>query len=194
MKQGLLNRGVRCESGFEAGTILKQESWFHRHGRKHCIMPTAINYRANIHALKQEGCTHVVVTTACGSLKEEYQPGDIVFPDQFIDRTTKRVSTFYDGCEGSPVGICHIPMHEPYCPDTRKVRSGSSIAIVMYPTWEVSCHWKIFVVNLLKILHDYPHYSSWEVHFLVEPFPQCTRYIYICWYISRAQNFSKPAT
>ena len=76
----------------------------------------------------------MVVTTACGSLKEEYQPGDIVFPDQFIDRTTKRVSTFYDGCEGSPVGICHIPMHEPYCPDTRKVRSGSSIAIVMYPT------------------------------------------------------------
>lgn len=84
-------------------------------------MPTDINYRANIYALKQEGCTHVVVTTACGSLKEEYKPGDLVFPDQFIDRTTKRVSTFYDGKEGSPVGICHMPMHDPYCPHTRKV-------------------------------------------------------------------------
>lgn len=84
-------------------------------------MPTDINYRANIYALKEEGCTHVVVTTACGSLKEEYKPGDLVFPDQFIDRTTKRVSTFYDGKEGSPVGICHIPMHDPYCPHTRKV-------------------------------------------------------------------------
>lgn len=84
-------------------------------------MPTDINYRANIYALKEEGCTHVVVTTACGSLKEEYKPGDLVFPDQFIDRTTKRVSTFYDGKEGSPAGICHIPMHDPYCPHTRKV-------------------------------------------------------------------------
>ncbi|KAL9951940.1 hypothetical protein ACROYT_G044696 [Oculina patagonica] len=92
-----------------------------RHGRKHTVMPTDINYRANIYALKEEGCTHVVVTTACGSLKEEYKPGDLVFPDQFIDRTTKRVSTFYDGKEGSPVGICHIPMHDPYCSHTRKI-------------------------------------------------------------------------
>ena len=87
-------------------------------------MPTDINYRANIYALKEEGCTHVVVTTACGSLKEEYKPGDLVFPDQFIDRTTKRVSTFYDGKEGSPAGICHIPMHDPYCAHTRKVSAA----------------------------------------------------------------------
>jgi len=84
-------------------------------------MPTDINYRANIYALKEEGCTHLVVTTACGSLKEKFKPGDLVFPDQFIDRTTKRVSTFYDGKEGSPAGICHMPMHDPYCPHTRKV-------------------------------------------------------------------------
>ena len=94
---------------------------FHRHGRKHDVMPTDINYRANIYALKEEGCSHIVVTTACGSLRDEYKPADLVFPDQFIDRTTKRLSTFYDGKKGSPVGICHIPMHEPYCPHTRKV-------------------------------------------------------------------------
>ncbi|MBN3273331.1 MTAP phosphorylase, partial [Polyodon spathula] len=57
-----------------------------RHGRQHTIMPTNVNHRANIWALKEEGCTHLVVTTACGSLKEEIQPGDIVIIDQFIDR------------------------------------------------------------------------------------------------------------
>ncbi|XP_068727911.1 S-methyl-5'-thioadenosine phosphorylase-like isoform X1 [Montipora capricornis] len=92
-----------------------------RHGRKHEIMPSHINYRANIYALKEEGCSHVVVTTACGSLREEYKPGDLVFPDQFIDRTHKRESTFYDGKHGSPAGICHMPMHEAYCSETRKV-------------------------------------------------------------------------
>lgn len=58
----------------------------YRHGRHHTIMPTNVNYRANIWALKAEGCTHVLATTACGSLREEIQPGDIVILDQFIDR------------------------------------------------------------------------------------------------------------
>uniref|UniRef100_A0A9L0K6R7 Nucleoside phosphorylase domain-containing protein n=1 Tax=Equus asinus TaxID=9793 RepID=A0A9L0K6R7_EQUAS len=48
-------------------------------------MPSEVNYRANIWALKEEGCTHVIVTTACGSLREEIRPGDIVIIDQFID-------------------------------------------------------------------------------------------------------------
>ncbi|XP_049751389.1 S-methyl-5'-thioadenosine phosphorylase isoform X8 [Elephas maximus indicus] len=56
-----------------------------RHGRQHTIMPSKVNYQANIWALKEEGCTHVIVTTACGSLREEVQPGDIVIIDQFID-------------------------------------------------------------------------------------------------------------
>ena len=57
-----------------------------RHNRKHGIMPTNINYRANVWALKEEGCTHVIVSTACGSLQEEIAPGDLVILDQFIDR------------------------------------------------------------------------------------------------------------
>lgn len=57
-----------------------------RHGRYHTISPSNINYRANIWALKEEGCTHVVATTACGSLQDYICPGDIVFLDQFIDR------------------------------------------------------------------------------------------------------------
>lgn len=92
-----------------------------RHGRKHSIYPTAVNYRANIEALRGEGCTHVLVTTACGSLQEQYQPGDIVVIDQFIDRTTKRASTFYDGSVPDFKGVCHIPMHTPFCTDTRQM-------------------------------------------------------------------------
>lgn len=59
---------------------------FCRHGRQHTIMPSNVNYQANIWALREEGCTHLLVTTACGSLREEIQPGDIVLIDQFIDR------------------------------------------------------------------------------------------------------------
>ncbi|XP_046361650.2 S-methyl-5'-thioadenosine phosphorylase-like isoform X1 [Haliotis rufescens] len=95
-----------------------------RHGRQHTIMPSNINYRANIEALKAEGCTHLVVTTACGSLHEDMHPGDIVLIDQFIDRTQKRAQTFYDGSSSSLPGVCHIPMNEPFCSRTRQILSG----------------------------------------------------------------------
>eukprot|EP00121_Abeoforma_whisleri_P003847 Awhi_evm1s3466 len=62
-------------------------------------------------ALKEEGCTHVLVSTACGSLREEIAPGNFVFIDQGIDRTTKREQTFYDGKEGHPAGICHVTIY-----------------------------------------------------------------------------------
>lgn len=84
-------------------------------------MPTNVNYQANIHALKQEGCSHVIATTACGSLREEFCPGDFAILDQFIDRTTKRCSTFYDGAATSPAGVCHIPMAFPFCERTRQL-------------------------------------------------------------------------
>ncbi|XP_052573713.1 S-methyl-5'-thioadenosine phosphorylase [Peromyscus californicus insignis] len=92
-----------------------------RHGRQHTIMPSKVNYQANIWALKEEGCTHVIVTTACGSLREEIQPGDMVIIDQFIDRTSLRPQTFYDGSHCGARGVCHIPMAEPFCPKTREV-------------------------------------------------------------------------
>lgn len=84
-------------------------------------MPSCINYRANIHALKAEGCTHVLATSACGSLQEYIQPGVLAFPNQFIDRTTKRQQTFYDGSSPEYSGVCHIPMDDPFCVRTRKI-------------------------------------------------------------------------
>lgn len=90
-----------------------------RHGRKHSIMPSNVNYRANIWALKNVGCTHVIVSTATGSLQEDIKPGDIVIIDNFIDRTTKRNQTFYDGRELSPFGVCHLPMEPAFCERSR---------------------------------------------------------------------------
>ncbi len=87
-----------------------------RHGKRHTINPTNVNYRANIWALKEQGCTHIISTTACGSLREGIKPGHLVFCDQFIDRTTKRASTFYDGDK-----VCHIPMAEPFCKKLRNL-------------------------------------------------------------------------
>ena len=80
-----------------------------RHGPGHTISPTNVNYRANIHALKDVGCTHILAVTACGSLRKRIEPGHFVFPDQFIDRTTKRISTFFDGSD-----VMHVSMGSPF--------------------------------------------------------------------------------
>ncbi|XP_063933271.1 S-methyl-5'-thioadenosine phosphorylase-like [Zophobas morio] len=99
----------------EVGTIAGVDCvLLSRHGRSHSIQPTNINFRANIWALKEEGCTHILASTACGSLRQEIEPGHFVFIDQAIDRTTKRVQTFYDGVVGHPPGICHLPLANPF--------------------------------------------------------------------------------
>jgi len=112
-----------------------------RHGRKHTISPTMINYRANIWALKQHGCTHILVSTACGSLQEEVKPGNIVFLDQFIDRTRTRATSFYDSTPGGPLGVCHIPMDDPFCPETRKILIdvATELGIFHHPTCTGVC-------------------------------------------------------
>lgn len=61
-----------------------------RHGKNHSIFPSRVNFRSNIWALKEQGCTHVLATTAVGSLREEIKPGHLVFPNQFIDHTKKK--------------------------------------------------------------------------------------------------------
>ncbi|XP_043228079.1 S-methyl-5'-thioadenosine phosphorylase-like [Amphibalanus amphitrite] len=105
-----------------------------RHGRRHTILPSAVNYRANVYALHRHGCTHVLVSTACGSLREEYRPGQLVLLDQFIDRTTKRPLTFFDGSCDEFVGICHLPMADPFCGETRGVlrEAAKELGITMH--------------------------------------------------------------
>ncbi len=91
-----------------------------RHGKGHTITPTQVNYRANIWALKQEGCTHIIATTACGSLREEIGRGDLVVLDQFIDFTRHRSITFHDNFNDGPK---HTPMAEPFDKKLREVLS-----------------------------------------------------------------------
>ncbi len=81
-----------------------------RHGRGHRIPPHQINFRANVCALKKAGATHLVSVSAVGSMKEEIEPGHLVVPDQFIDLTKRRISTFFeDGIAG------HVPFADPVC-------------------------------------------------------------------------------
>lgn len=83
-----------------------------RHGCQHTIPPSSVNNRANIWALKETGCTHIIATTACGSLREEIKRGDLVIPDQFIDFTRHRDITFFS--EFEPGNMHHTPMAEPF--------------------------------------------------------------------------------
>jgi 5'-methylthioadenosine phosphorylase len=79
-----------------------------RHGRGHVLLPTEINYRANVHGFKQLGVTHLLSVSAVGSLREHIAPGHVVVPDQFIDRTTRRIGTFF----GEGV-VAHAQMGDP---------------------------------------------------------------------------------
>jgi 5'-methylthioadenosine phosphorylase len=82
-----------------------------RHGKKHQFSPTQVNYRANIRALKDQGVTHILATTACGSLREQIGRGDFVILDQFIDHTRHRKTTFFESFEE---GARHTSMAEPF--------------------------------------------------------------------------------
>lgn len=82
-----------------------------RHGRGHRLIPSEVPHRANIHALKQMGVRYLISMSAVGSLREEIKPLDMVLPDQFIDMTRRRESTFFgDGA------VAHISMAKPVCP------------------------------------------------------------------------------
>src|SRR2546429_6620154 len=91
-----------------------------RHGRGHRILPTELNFRANIYGFKQLGVERIVSVSAVGSLKEEHKPLDFVIPTQFYDRTRHRVDTFFgDGI------VAHIGFGDPVCGEMTKVVRGA---------------------------------------------------------------------
>lgn len=99
------------------GTLAGQRiAFLPRHGRGHRISPSELNSRANIWGFKKLGVTRLISITACGSLKEEYEPGHIVIPDQIIDRTRGRPLTFFGGGV-----VVHISFAEPFCPDLSRI-------------------------------------------------------------------------
>ncbi len=87
-----------------------------RHGRNHHLLPTELPFRANIHAMKQLGVEYIISASAVGSLQEAAKPLDMVIPDQFIDRTKNRVSTFFG--EGI---VAHIAFGDPVCPNLAEI-------------------------------------------------------------------------
>jgi len=94
----------------------KEIAFLPRHGKKHQYPPHKINYRANLFAFKKLGVERVIAPCAVGSLKPEIKPGDFLICDQFVDRTKRRIDTFFDGPR-----VAHISMAEPYCPELRKI-------------------------------------------------------------------------
>ncbi|HHX10410.1 MAG TPA: S-methyl-5'-thioadenosine phosphorylase [Firmicutes bacterium] len=99
------------------GTIAgKRVAFLPRHGKKHQYPPHMVNYRANLWALKQLGVRRVLGPCAVGSLQPDVRPGDFVFCDQFVDRTTGRKDTFYDGPK-----TVHLSSADPYCEELRKM-------------------------------------------------------------------------
>jgi len=94
----------------------KQVAFLARHGRGHRILPTELNFRANIYAMKMLGVERILSVSAVGSLKEEHKPTDFVIPDQFIDRTFARIGTFFgEGIVG------HVAFGDPVCATVRAV-------------------------------------------------------------------------
>lgn len=99
------------------GTLAgRKVAFLARHGRGHRLLPTELNFRANIHGFKQLGVERIVSVSAVGSLKEEHRPLEFVIPDQFYDRTKQRISTFFgDGI------VAHVGFGDPVCGEMAQI-------------------------------------------------------------------------
>jgi 5'-methylthioadenosine phosphorylase len=89
--------------------------FLNRHGPGHLLNPSQVPYRANVFALKQLGCTHILASGAVGSLREEFKPRHLVIPDQVIDKTFRRPGTFYENA------AVHVEFAEPFCQVLRRI-------------------------------------------------------------------------
>ena len=110
-----------------------------RHGLDHSIPPSQVNNRANIWAIQKLGCTHILATTACGSLREEIKRGDLVIPDQFIDFTRHRETTFFNSFENG--NLRHTPMADPFNEELRGklIRTAENLKSELPSVWN-SCY------------------------------------------------------
>jgi 5'-methylthioadenosine phosphorylase len=100
----------------------KRVAFLARHGRGHRILPSEINFRANICAMKQLGVTRIISVSAVGSLQEDLRPGEFLVPDQFVDRTKNRVSTFFGGGL-----VAHVAFDKPTCSQVSAVLADASV-------------------------------------------------------------------
>jgi 5'-methylthioadenosine phosphorylase len=92
-----------------------------RHGIKHDLPPHKVNYRGNLYALKHLGIERIIATNAVGSINPEYSPGELAVPEDIIDMTKSRHTTYFDGAP-----VTHVDLSQPYCPEIRRVLIDSS--------------------------------------------------------------------
>lgn len=101
----------------------KRVAFLARHGRGHRILPTELNFRANIYAMKLLGVQHIISVSAVGSLQENLRPGEFLVPDQFFDSTKGRKSTFF----GNGV-VAHVTFDKPTCPQLSRVLADACVS------------------------------------------------------------------
>jgi 5'-methylthioadenosine phosphorylase len=114
--------GAPSDAYFVGQLAGKEVAFLARHGRGHRISPSELNFRANIWGMKSLGVERILSLSAVGSLKEEHRPLDFVLPDQFVDRTRGRVSTFFG--EGL---VAHISFAHPICPQLAQVAHSAAL-------------------------------------------------------------------
>jgi 5'-methylthioadenosine phosphorylase len=129
----------------------KRVAFLPRHGRSHELPPAQINYRANVWALKELGVRRIIGPCASGALRSDLARGEFVVCDQFVDRTSGRADTFYEG----PV-TTHVSAADPYCPDLRRVlvetarehdipvRDGGTVVVIQGPRFSTRAESKWF--------------------------------------------------
>lgn len=113
----------------------KKVAFLPRHGKHHTIPPTQVNFRANIQALKDQGVTHILASTACGSLRSKIKRGDLVVLDQFIDFTRHRKITYYEKFPGGSENAKHTAMPDPFSNELRQllIESAKELKIKFHP-------------------------------------------------------------
>jgi 5'-methylthioadenosine phosphorylase len=140
----------------------KRVAFMPRHGDRHQYPPAQVNFRANVWAMREAGVRRIIGPCACGSLQPDLHPGTFVVADQFVDRTSARADTFYDG------RTVHVSAADPYCPDLRRIlaeeaeslgvelRVGGTVVVIQGPRfstraesrWFSSMGWT--VVNMTQ--------------------------------------------
>ncbi|MDH6117779.1 S-methyl-5'-thioadenosine phosphorylase [Kitasatospora sp. GAS204B] len=127
--------GAPSDSLFLGAIAGRRVAFLPRHGRGHRLPPHRINYRANLWALHALGVRQVVAPCAVGGLRQAYGPGTLLVPDQFVDRTSGRVQTYYDGLplpDGTVPEVVHVSVADPYCPPGR----AAALAAARTLAWE----------------------------------------------------------
>lgn len=176
----------------------KKVAFLPRHDRNHRIPPHKINYRANVWAFKELGCSSVICPCAAGSLQKEYAPGDFAIADQWVDRTKGREDTFFDG----PIAT-HVSPAEPYNPELRqlallaakenniKVHDGGTIVVINGPRFSSKAESEWFHKMGWQIINmtQYP-----EAHLVREAGMACVNISLITDYDSGVHTGTAPVS